>query len=164
MKHDCAHLVIAGRISEDWSGDGWARALRDDVARDRNLGRHVHFLGLVENVPDLMRQSHVHVCPSVWEEPYGLVAVEAKSAGIPSIIFPSGGLKELVEHGINGWVTRSKTADELSNVLEYYLLNPKIAEEQGRNALSSLDALQLDSFSERWLSIYRQAPALRRER
>jgi glycosyltransferase involved in cell wall biosynthesis len=161
MKHECAHLLIAGRISEAWSGDSWARALRDRVARDRNLGRHVHFLGLVENVPDLMQQSDVHVCPSVWEEPYGLVAVEAKSAGIPSIIFPSGGLKELVEHTANGWITRSKSADELSGALEYYLLNPEIAKEQGRNARDSLDALHLDSFAERWLNVYRQTPALR---
>jgi glycosyltransferase involved in cell wall biosynthesis len=158
LKFEFAHLLIAGRIS-DWSGDDWARALRDDVACDRSLGTRVHFLGWVDNVPDLMRQCHVHVCPSKWEEPYGLVAVEAKSAGIPSIIFPSGGLKELVEHGINGWVTKSKTVDELSDALEYYLRNPEIAEAQGRNARKSLDALQLDSFSERWLDVYRQTPA-----
>jgi glycosyltransferase involved in cell wall biosynthesis len=159
----CAHLLIAGRIS-DWCGDDWARALRDRVARDRNLGHRVHLLGWVENVPDLMRKCHVHVCPSRWEEPYGLVAVEAKSAVIPSIIFPSAGLREPIEHGANGRITRSRTADELSGALEYYLLNPGIAEEQGRNALESLDALQLGSFSEIWLNVYRQTPALRREK
>jgi glycosyltransferase involved in cell wall biosynthesis len=157
-KFESAHLLIAGRIS-DWSGDDWARALRDRVARDWKLSDRVHFLGWVENVPDLMRQCHVHVCPSKWEEPYGLVAVEAKSVGIPSIVFPSGGLRELIEHGMNGWVTNSRTADELSDALEFYLRNPGIAKEQGRNALRSLDALQLDSFPERWLSIYRQTPA-----
>jgi glycosyltransferase involved in cell wall biosynthesis len=154
-----AHLLIAGRIS-DWSGDNWARALQDRVARDPNLSDRVHFLGWVENVPDLMRQCHVHVCPSVCEEGYGLVAVEAKSAGIPSIIFPSGGLKELIEHGTNGWITSSTTADELSDALKYYLLNPGIAEEQGRNARRSLDILQLDSFSERWLKVYKDTGAL----
>jgi glycosyltransferase involved in cell wall biosynthesis len=163
MKFAFAHLLIAGRIS-DWSGDDWARALRERVAGDRNLRHRVHFLGWVENVPDLMRQCHVHVCPSMWEEPYGLVAVEAKSVGIPSIIFPSGGLKELIEHGANGWITSSKTAEKLSDALEYYLLNPDIAKEHGRNARRSLDALRLDSFSERWLGVYRQAQALRSEK
>jgi glycosyltransferase involved in cell wall biosynthesis len=158
-----AHLLIAGRIS-DWSGDNWVRALRDHVARDPNLGHRMHFLGWVEDVPDLMRQCHVHVCPSLCEEGYGLVAVEAKSAGIPSIIFPSGGLKELIEHGANGWITSSKTAEQLSDALEYYLLNPEIAEEHGRNARRSLDALRLESFSERWLGVYRQAPTLRRKK
>jgi glycosyltransferase involved in cell wall biosynthesis len=162
-KFEFAHLLIAGRIS-DWAGDNWARALRERVARDHNLYRRVHFLGWVENVPDLMRQCHVHVCPSMWEEPYGLVAVEAKSVGIPSIIFPSGGLEELIEHGANGWITRSKTADELSNALEYYLLNPGIAEQHGRNARKSLDAPRFDSFSERWLGVYRQTAALRKEK
>jgi len=100
----------------------------------------------------------------MWEEPYGLVAVEAKSVGIPSIIFPSGGLKELIKHGANGWITKSKTADDLSDALQYYLLNPEIAEEHGRNARRSLDAFQLDSFSERWLSVYTQTPSLRTEK
>src|SRR5262249_15590269 len=162
-KFECAHLLIAGRIS-NWSGDDWARALRERVARDRKLGLRVHFLGWVENVPDLMRQCHVHVCPSKWEEPYGLVAVEAKSVGIPSIVFPSGGLKELIEHGTNGWVTKSKTADELSHALEFYLRSPGAAEEQGRNARKSLDALQLDSFCERWLTVYLQTRARHSEK
>jgi glycosyltransferase involved in cell wall biosynthesis len=124
----------------------------------------VHFLGFIENVPDLMRQCHVHVCPSVWEEPYGLVAVEAKSVGLPSIVFPSGGLQELVEHGKNGWITRSKTADELSVALEYYLLNPTIAQEHGRHARKSLDALDLEKFPKRWLDVYTQAVARCREK
>jgi glycosyltransferase involved in cell wall biosynthesis len=68
----------------------------------------------------------------------------------------TGGL----EHGADGWITRSKTADELSDAFQYYLLNPEIAEEHGRNARRSLDTLELDSFSERWLSVYRQMPAL----
>ena len=91
----------------------------------------------------------------------GLVAVEAKSAGIPSIVFPSGGLKELIKHGTDGWVTQSKGVDELADALQYYLLNPEITEEQGRNARNSLKALQMDSFSERWLNVYRQVPVRR---
>jgi glycosyltransferase involved in cell wall biosynthesis len=159
LQFENAYLLIAGRIS-DWSGDDWARGLRDRVLRDGNLANRVHFLGWVKDVPGLMSQCHVHVCPSMWEEPYGLVTLEAKSVGIPSIIFPSGGLKELIEHGVNGWITKSKTAVELSDALEYYLLNAEVAEEQGRNARKSLDALELDSFSQRWLSIYTQSPVL----
>jgi glycosyltransferase involved in cell wall biosynthesis len=155
LRFEFAHLLIAGRISE-WSGDNWARSLRDHALNDRSLNRHVHFLGWVEAVPDLMRQCHVHVCPSMWEEPYGLVAVEAKTAGIPSVIFPSGGLKELIKHGYNGRIVNSRTAEALSAALEYYLLNPAVAEQQGRNARRSLDSLELGSFSERWLTVYRQ--------
>jgi glycosyltransferase involved in cell wall biosynthesis len=154
-----AHLLIAGQIA-DWTGGDWARAIRDRVACDPRLRDRVHFLGWVENVPDLMRQCHVHVCPSIWEEPYGLVAVEAKIAGIPSIVFPRGGLKELIRHGSDGWITNSSSVEELSEALEYYLANPEIAKEQGHSARRSLDAFQLESFSERWLNIYKQTPAM----
>ena len=155
-KCESPHLLVAGRIS-DWSGDDLARELRDTVVSDPDLCNRVHFLGWIDNVPDLMRQCHVHVCPSVWEEPYGLVTVEAKVAGIPSIVFPSGGLKELINHGVNGWITKSKTSQELSRAMAHYATHPKFAEEQGRNARSSLDSLELGSFSQRWFNVYRNA-------
>jgi glycosyltransferase involved in cell wall biosynthesis len=151
-----AHLLIIGRIS-DWSGDDWARMLQDRVTIDPTLRNCVHFMGWLENVPDLMRQCHVHVCPSLCEEGYGLVAVEAKSVGIPSIIFPSGGLKELIQNGVDGRIVGSKSVDELAETLEYYLRNPEIAKEHGCNARKSLDSMRMDSFSQRWLEAYKHA-------
>ena len=120
--------------------------LLSQLATNCSLGDRVHFLGWVDDV----------ICPSIWEEPYGSVAVVAKSIGIPSISSPSGGLAELIEHGANGWITGSKTAGELSDALEHYLLNREIAGDHGRNAQRSLYSLRLDSFFERWLSIYRR--------
>src|SRR5262249_8558258 len=103
-----ARLLIAGRISE-WSGDKWARDLRDSVAHDPELRSRVVFLGFVENVPDLLRSREVLVAPSLVEEGLGLVVMEAKAAGIPSIVFPSGGLPEMIQHGVDGFVCRDKS-------------------------------------------------------
>ena len=41
-----------------------------------------------------MRQCEVLVAPSLIEEALGLVVMEAKMAGLPSIVFPSGGLPD----------------------------------------------------------------------
>jgi glycosyltransferase involved in cell wall biosynthesis len=84
-----ARLLIAGRIS-DWSGDNWARDLRNSVARDSALRSRVIFLGFIEDIPSLLRGREILVAPSLFEEPLGLVVKEAKAAGIPSIVFPIG--------------------------------------------------------------------------
>lgn len=93
--HAQARLLIAGRISE-WSGDKWARDLRKIVAHDPILRSRVIFLGFVENVPELLRGRAVLVVPSLVEEGFPLVVMEAKAAGVPSIVFPSGGLPEAI--------------------------------------------------------------------
>jgi len=159
--HPNAQLLIAGRIS-DWSGDDWARDLRDRTRSDPLIGERVHFLGLVEDAPELMRLCHVHLAPSVKEEPYGLVVVEAKSVARPSIIFRSGGMTELVEGGVDGAVVDEKSADGLAKAMLVYAENPDLAAAHGKTAAESIAKLGFDSFSRRWREVFDQAAALNR--
>ena len=149
-----AQLIIAGPIT-DWAGDAWARALRDTVLEHVRLRDSVHFLGLVENVPNLMQQCDVHVCPSIGSEAYGLVVVEAKSACKPSIVFATGGLPELVQTEVDGICLTSKTAATLADALTYYAKAPDRAKEHGANAFASLDRLGVQNFAQKWLRVYR---------
>lgn len=148
-----ARLLIAGRISE-WSGDKWARDLRDSVAHDPALRSRVIFLGFVENIPEFLRGRELLVAPSLVEEGLGLVVMEAKAAGIPSIVFPSGGLPEMIQHEIDGFVCRDKTIEALVDALNYYLLDPSIAIRQGVAARLSLDRLGVSRFATNWLAVY----------
>ena len=43
----------------------------------------------------------VSVFPSTYE-PFGIVALEAMLAGVPTVVSDVGGLNEVVEHGVNG--------------------------------------------------------------
>jgi glycosyltransferase involved in cell wall biosynthesis len=44
------------------------------------------------------------LCPSDWDEPFGLVAAEAQAAGTPVVAFARGGLTEIVDHGVTGFL------------------------------------------------------------
>ena len=48
------------------------------------------------------QQADICVIPSLWEEPFGLVAVEAMAAARPVCASRSGGLKTIVQHEENG--------------------------------------------------------------
>jgi glycosyltransferase involved in cell wall biosynthesis len=151
--HAHARLLIAGRITE-WSGDKWARDLRKAVSHDPMLRSRVIFLGFVENVPELLRGRTVLVTPSLVEEGLGLVVMEAKAASLPSIVFPSGGLPEMIQHGVDGIVCGDKSVGALVEALESYLDCPSAAVRHGAAARASLDRLGVPNFANRWIDVY----------
>ena len=74
----------------------------------------VHFVGVRENVLDIMKASYLLAAPILQEETFGNVALEARDVGLPVVTFARGGLPELVEHRHTGYVceTTISTASE----------------------------------------------------
>jgi glycosyltransferase involved in cell wall biosynthesis len=147
-------LFIAGHME---AGDQFVMELIDEVNRN-DQSQKIHFLGYVNNIPELLHRSNVLIFPSVWEEPLGLCHIEAKGVKVPSIVFPSGGLPELIRHGIDGYICSGKTAADLEHAMRYYLDNPGKITEHGKAAFESLEeVVELSKFADKWLQIYREA-------
>jgi glycosyltransferase involved in cell wall biosynthesis len=79
-------------------GDGPQRASLEERAGDAGVARQVNFAGrLVGNaLVDQLNRHHVLVVPSVWQEPFGVVALEAMACGCVPLVANSGGLPEAV--------------------------------------------------------------------
>ncbi|MDO8451702.1 MAG: glycosyltransferase [bacterium] len=52
----------------------------------------------------LYSQAKAYIFPIQWEEPFGLVVVEALSCGTPVIAFNRGAMAEIIEDGVNGYL------------------------------------------------------------
>ena len=96
-------------------GDGLERKNLEDKVRKNKLNNVVTFLGRRDNVKEYLDDSDVFVYPSTWEEGFGISVVEAMSRGCIPITFYKGGLPELIEDGINGFLIKNVNAVELTN-------------------------------------------------
>jgi glycosyltransferase involved in cell wall biosynthesis len=115
----------------------------------------LHFLGLVDDIPGLLGASDVHVAPSIGVESYGIVVVEAKQAALPSIVFASGGLGELVKDGLEGISLADKSAEALAKAMLEYCKNPGRARLDGERARESLrDRLRTHEHDQAWRDLY----------
>lgn len=78
----------------DVVGAGNLEAELKSLAARLGLGERVRWHGFVENVQDWMAAARCVVAPSIWPEPYGLVAAEAVALGRRVVASDVGGLPE----------------------------------------------------------------------
>ena len=67
-------------------------------------GKNIKYLGNIseEKKRELLANARALVLPILWEEPFGLVVVEALASGTPVITAPRGAMVEIVQHKISG--------------------------------------------------------------
>jgi glycosyltransferase involved in cell wall biosynthesis len=53
---------------------------------------------------EIMARVAVVLCPSRWDEPFGLAAAEAQACGTPVVAFRRGGLSEVIMDGVTGFL------------------------------------------------------------
>ena len=97
------------------------------------LCENVIFTGHRNDVPAILSKCKVLVMPS-WEEPFGLVVIEAMALGIPVIGTNSGGVKELIKDSITGYLVPPRNPEEMAKKLVYLQSNPGLAKQMGNIA------------------------------
>jgi spore coat protein SA len=118
------------------------------------IGPQAQFYGFKnqEFVEEKMKNASIVVIPSIWEEPFGLVAAEAMSNGACIIASKVGGIPEIIKD--NGILIDNITLKKLTSKIDFLIKNNEIRENYQRKAwenfeLSSEKSSQkLDHFRE----------------
>jgi glycosyltransferase involved in cell wall biosynthesis len=86
-------------------GDGPGKKELMELCNELGVTDKVKILGRVslEELLSILRTVHVCVVPSMWEG-FGLAAAEAIKAGVPVLASDSGGLREIIRDGYNGFL------------------------------------------------------------
>jgi UDP-glucose:tetrahydrobiopterin glucosyltransferase len=126
--------LIAGRISPEKGIEHALAAVRAAGLAVRLAGGHydpdyavdlsgVELLGSLarERLQRVMAGSAVTVCAVRWEEPFGMVAAEAQMAGCPVAGYRRGGLPEVVEEGVSGFLASPDDVHGLADAIRHCL-------------------------------------------
>ncbi len=144
-----ATLLLIGREQDP----EYTRQLHDLVQKD-GLTARVKFLAEMPQaqLAEYMARAHLFVLPSL-SEGLGRVVVEAMAAGTPVIGSRVGGIPDLIQDGVNGFLVPPGDETALAEKIRWMLEHAEQSLKMGQEAYLAAQAL----FStEYWLNSYRQ--------
>lgn len=138
-----ATLEIAGRGKLDYEAQLKAMA---DPAKVRLVG--------YKHADNFMRNIDVLVVPSIWAEPFGLVAVEACARHLPVIATNMGGLPEIIQDNLNGLLCSPADPDSLGRAMLRLYLDSGLRQRLSQQARDSVAPfLNMDRMLDQYQSI-----------
>jgi N-acetyl-alpha-D-glucosaminyl L-malate synthase BshA len=106
-------------------GDGPELGAAYRLGRELNIAEHVEALGAQEDVIPLLSVSDVFLLPSA-QESFGLAALEAMACEVPVVASRVGGLPEVIEHGVTGFLHEPSDLDGMAASALDVLTNPTL--------------------------------------
>jgi glycosyltransferase involved in cell wall biosynthesis len=145
LDYEDARFVVAG------SGDMLPRLIEQAV--HMGISNKVIFTGKLteEEVQHIYKISSIYVMPSV-SEPFGITALEAISAGTPTIVSKSAGVSEVLKNcfKVDFWDT-----DEMANKIIALLRYDSLRDVMRQSSKREIQLFTWDRVAERTLDVYR---------
>ncbi len=129
-----AKLIIAGK-------GGMLDELKAQV-ESMGIANKVYFTGYLDakQVQKMYKCADVAVFPSTYE-PFGIVALEAMLAGVPTVVSDVGGLNEIVEHGVTGMKSYAGNSNSIADSILALLYDHALATTVSKNAKAKVKEL-----------------------
>jgi glycosyltransferase involved in cell wall biosynthesis len=112
-----ANLVIAGKVGDEVYFDKIVKFLNHKFLND-----YVEFIGPVQNAEAFISTLDIILVPS-FDEALPTVILEAFSVGTPVVASDVGGIPEMIENEINGFLFQAGDSERLANCLEKIITN-----------------------------------------
>lgn len=104
----------------------------------------------------LYKCANVAVFPSLYE-PFGIVALEGMAAGTAVVVSDTGGMSEIVKHGVNGLKAYTNNVISLADNIIWALQHPDHVEQMKRNAMADIEKIyNWDIIATKTQEVYQQ--------
>jgi glycosyltransferase involved in cell wall biosynthesis len=138
-------------------GDGPERKHLEQLTADLGIQKHVRFTGSLTGMAlvDFLNRHKYIIIPSLWEEPFGVVALEGMACGCIPIFSDGGGLKDSV--GNSGIAFERGNLESLCNAIKQALSNMEQAIELTMNTERHLQQHMSSSVAKKYLEVIEDA-------
>ena len=150
--------ALQGLSPEPWelrlAGTGGAEYVSD--LKRRFASPRVHFLGFIR--PEaLFAEIDLLLVPSLWQEPFGMIIIEAYAHGVPVIAANRGGIPEIVDEGRTGFIFNPESQESLRAAIRHYVEQPLLAARMRSLALEKAKCFSTARMVDSYLSVYERA-------
>jgi glycosyltransferase involved in cell wall biosynthesis len=118
-------------------GDGPERKNLEKMVKEEKIN-NVKFLGHLGSNTDFLvkfySRADVFIAPSVWDEPLGLVILEAMACETPVIVTRKGGIPLAVKDGQNGLFIRPRNSNDIVEKVNLLLTNENLRNKMAKKA------------------------------
>lgn len=136
-------------------GDGPEMCKIRNLVSKLDLDSKVIFMGRQNDIIPLLNISDLYMLPSKSES-FGLSALEAMSCGVPVIGTSIGGLKEVVEHGISGYICDPDDIKAMSKAAITVLGNKRNRIKMGKAAMERAKEFDSNRIIGKYVDYYRK--------
>jgi glycosyltransferase involved in cell wall biosynthesis len=138
------------------AGDGELRESLTKFITENSLNDRVSILGFRSDVPILISLTDLIVLPSRWEG-LPMILLEAMAAGKPVVATAVGGVPDVIQDGINGWLVPPENPEMLSKSITTVLSDRDLQIKIGAHARQTIvEHFSVRSSVEKLLSIYNE--------
>jgi len=142
-----AHLLLIGEIRDP---------LVTRLAADPRWSQRVHLVGFRKDAVALLGGCHVACAPSRGREGLTRAIIEAMAQGVPVVVTRAGGLPEMVEDGLSGFIVDIDNAAMLADRIARLAKDPELRLRMGRAArLRQETVFHVDTTVDRTLALYK---------
>ncbi len=155
------------KIEYNIIGDGELKEHLQKLIRELEIGEQVKLLGWKnqQEIIQILDNSHIFIAPSITakngdqDAPVNTLK-EAMAMGLPVIATLHGGIPELVQDGISGFLVPERDADAIANKLSYLIDHPDRWEKMGQAGRSYVEAnYDINKLNDELVKIYQQVIA-----
>ena len=134
-------------------GDGPERPTAESLSRDLNIGDDIRFVGKQEQMEEILAIGDLFLLTSEYES-FGLAALEAMAAGVPVISTNAGGLPEINEHGVTGYMSNIGDVDDMSAHAIRLLQNEELLSTFKANAYAQAQKFDIQNIIPKYEQLY----------
>jgi glycosyltransferase involved in cell wall biosynthesis len=121
-------------------GDGECRAQLETLCAELRITSNVHFAGVRRDVARLLRAIDVFALSSVTVECFSIALLEAMACARPAVCTAVGGIPEMINDGVTGYLVPPTDPQQLAARLTDLLSNPQLARRMGRAGRDRVEA------------------------
>lgn len=136
-------------------GDGDEKENLEKLAKELGLEKNVEFIGRIprENTSPYYQEASIFVLPSL-NEGMSNAMLEALASGLPLVATDTGGTRELLEDGINGFIINMKDSQDLADKIEILIKDDGLRKRMGEESRKKAEGMSWEKVAEEYFNLY----------